>query len=255
MAAEDLSFAYGGRARLGIVVPTTNTVNEPEWWSLLPAGVSLHVARMPLHLGDHTPGHLPAALVEALDQLRPARLSVAAYACTAGSLVLPPRAMSDLISAHMQRPALTTAEALVLALQALGARRIAVATPYGETLNAHEARFLSACGFEVAAIAGLGHGDGGAHEFAAIAATPLARVAEHVRAVVARAGRIDAVLISCTDFPSLPLIAPLEAEFGAPVVTSNSAGLWACLRRAGVADSLAGGGRLFALPADAARAA
>ena len=63
------------------------------------------------------------------------------------------------------------------------------------------------------------------------------------------------MLISCTDFPSLPLIAPLEAELGAPVVTSNSAGLWACLRRAGVDDAPAAGGRLFSLPAAAARAA
>lgn len=255
MAAEKSSSVYGGRARLGIVVPTTNTVNEPEWWSLLPVGVSLHVARMPLHLGQKPKGDLPEALAQALDQLRPARLSVAAYACTAGSLVLPPRAMSDRIAARIGGPALTTAEALVLALRALGASRIAVATPYGETLNRHEARFLEACGFDVAAIAGLGHGEGGAHEFAAIAATPLAAVAEHVRAVVARAGRIDAVLISCTDFPSLPLIAPLEAELGAPVVTSNSAGLWACLRRAGADDAPAAGGRLFSLPAAAARAA
>jgi maleate isomerase/arylmalonate decarboxylase len=53
------------------------------------------------------------------------------------------------------------------------------------------------------------------------------------------------LLITCTDFPALPLIAPLEAELGVPVVTSNQATLWAALRRAGVHDVVSGAGRLL----------
>jgi maleate isomerase/arylmalonate decarboxylase len=55
----------------------------------------------------------------------------------------------------------------------------------------------------------------------------------------------EALLITCTDLPTLPLIAGLEAEFGVPVVTSNQATLWASLRAAGITDSIAEAGTLF----------
>jgi maleate isomerase/arylmalonate decarboxylase len=56
----------------------------------------------------------------------------------------------------------------------------------------------------------------------------------------------DAILITCTDFPTLPLIAQLEREFGVPVVTSNQATFWAMLRAAGVDDRFTDFGRLLA---------
>ena len=41
---------YGWRARIGLIVPPTNTANEAEWSLMLPDGVTLHTTRMPLHL-------------------------------------------------------------------------------------------------------------------------------------------------------------------------------------------------------------
>ena len=40
---------YGWRAKIGVIVPPTNTVNEAEWQLMAPAGVSVHTTRMPLH--------------------------------------------------------------------------------------------------------------------------------------------------------------------------------------------------------------
>jgi maleate isomerase/arylmalonate decarboxylase len=53
-------------------------------------------------------------------------------------------------------------------------------------------------------------------------------------------------LITCTDFPTLPLIAQLESEFGVPVVTSNQATFWAMLRAVGIEDRFEKFGRLLA---------
>ena len=39
---------HGWRCRLGLVVPSSNTTNEPEFSRQLPEGVSLHTARMHL---------------------------------------------------------------------------------------------------------------------------------------------------------------------------------------------------------------
>jgi maleate isomerase/arylmalonate decarboxylase len=56
------------------------------------------------------------------------------------------------------------------------------------------------------------------------------------------------LLITCTDFPTLPLIEALEEELGVPVVTSNQATLRACLRAAGITDGVPGAGRLLRAP-------
>ncbi len=92
-------------------------------------------------------------------------------------------------------------------------------------------------------IAGLGIGASGPQDYIRIAETPVAEVAAHARASF-RPGA-EALVISCTDFPTLPVLGALEAELGVPVITSNTATLWAALRAAGVTDALAGGGRLL----------
>ena len=121
---------FGGRARLGLIVPTTNTVNESEWAQLLGGDVTFHTARMPLHAASADDGGLPQVLIEAMQRLTPANLSVLAYSCTAGSMITPvqslPQAMTDVAGI----PCTSTAAAIVAALEHLGVRRIAVATPY-----------------------------------------------------------------------------------------------------------------------------
>lgn len=237
---------YGFRAKIGLITPPTNTVNEPEWARLAPDGVSLHTMRMPLHL-DHATAEGKAALdrdiAHAARELAKARVDVVAYGCTAGSMVTPPERLSDRIAALSGAKGVTTAHAIVLALTALSARRIAVATPYGAALNEHEATFLTACGFEVLAVTGLGIGAGGVHEFTRIAETPFAAVRAH--AIASFRPGADALLISCTDFPTLPIVEDLEAALGAPVVTSNTATFWAALEAAGIDDRIPGAGALL----------
>lgn len=241
--------AYGPRARLGLIVPPTNTVNEAEWARMVPAGVSFHTHRMALH-ADTTSAAGRAGLMADLDAvcaiLGQCDPDVIAYACTAGSMVTPAEALPEAVTARVGRPVLSTAAAIVAALRTLGVRRLSVATPYAQALNEHEAHFLSDHGFEVARLVGLGIGAGGPQEYVRIARTPLAAVAAHARAAFVPGS--EALLITCTDFPALPLIEPLEAELGVPVVTSNQATLWAALRQVGVDDGIAGGGRLSALP-------
>ena len=238
---------YGHRARLGVIVPPTNTANEAEWARMAPDGVTIHASRMPLHADTSSEAgkrvHY-ADLEKAARDLAQARVSVIAYGCTAGSLVNPVTQIAECMTGWTGTPAVTTAQALVEALRALGARRIAVATPYHDALNEHERHFLGEQGFDVLHIAGLGIGAGGAHEYSRIIEVPLEKVYAH--ALACNRPAADALLISCTDLPTLPLISRLEAQLGKPVVTSNQATLWAALRRAGVADEVQHAGMLFA---------
>lgn len=237
----------GWAARIGLIVPPTNSTNEAEWQSGLPDGVSLHVARMPLHLDSDTPAGrrvLEADLARAAGDLASADVDVIAYGCTAGSLVLPTDGLTGFITGLTGRPAVATAPAIAAVLDRLGARRIALATPYHDTLNQHEASFFSACGFDVGAVKGLGLGAGGTHEFRMIARIGTASIRDLVAAV--DGPDVDAIVLSCTDLPTRHLHAELEGQFGKPIVSSNQATLDAVWRTLGLPRERVAWGRAFA---------
>ena len=55
----------------------------------------------------------------------------------------------------------------------------------------------------------------------------------------------DCIFISCGGIRSIDVIDEIEEVVNKPVVTSNQAMMWSCLRRIGVTDNLKGYGRLF----------
>ncbi|MEE2860062.1 MAG: maleate cis-trans isomerase family protein [Paracoccus sp. (in: a-proteobacteria)] len=236
---------YSHRGKIGLVTPATNTVNEAEWTRLMPDGVTFHAQRMVLRGGSHSEAEVLDQIADAGEVLARADVDVIAYACTAGSMVTPAGGLEQAASARAGRPVVTTAAAIVAALGALGATRVAIATPYHEALNDHERDFLSGHGIRTLAIRGLGIGAGGPAEYPQIARTPLDRV--RALALEVHDPDAEALLLTCTDFPTLPLIPELEAELGIPVVSSNTVTLWAALRAAGINDRINDAGRLLTL--------
>lgn len=238
---------YSARAKLGLIVPPTNTVNEAEWSRMVPEGVTFHTHRMPLHKDTETEEgreHLLCDLEVAIGMLAQTGADAVAYACTAGSMVTPAASLPQTLTERTGLPCVTTSAAIIDALGALGVRSLSVATPYHDALNEHETHFLRDHGFEVARLIGLGIGACGPSDFPRIAQTPLDAVADHVRSAFVAGS--DAMLITCTDFPTLPLLPALEEELGVPVVTSNQATFWKMLRSAGVDDRFQSFGRLLA---------
>ena len=239
--------AYSYRAKLGLITPPTNTVNEAEWSRMMPPGVTFHTHRMPLHPDTKSEAG-KAGLMRDLESvvaiLKPARVDAIAYACTAGSMINPVESLPEHLTSTMGITAATTSAAIIRALKTLGAVRLSVATPYHDKLNHHETKFLQENGFAIENLIGLGIGASGPADYVRIAETPLEKVAEHVRAAFVPGS--DAILITFTGFPTLPLITELETEFGVPVVTSNQATFWAMLRAVGIDDRLKGFGRLLA---------
>ena len=242
----DRRTVYGQRAKLGVIVPPTNTTNEAEWQLMAPTDVSIHSARMPLHT-DTTSAAGQAALYNDIatyaTDLSRADVDVIIYGCTAGSMVTPVTSLADFITSRTGIPGLTTAQAIVAALQSLSVNRLSVATPYHDAMNQHEKSFLQEHGFEVVSMEGLGYGEHGPEEYRNIARVCPETVTELVTGIDDQ--RSDAVLVSCTDLVSLPVIAQLEATLNKPVISSNSATLWRALRIAGVDDTIPDGGSLF----------
>jgi maleate isomerase len=125
---------YGWRGRLGLVVPSSNTTNEPEFHRHLPEGVSLHAARM--HLEDATADALEAMADEVercADLLDTADVDAVAYGCTTGSLVKDAGHDEEIrsrIAERIEVPAVATAASVKRAFDALDLRSLAIATPY-----------------------------------------------------------------------------------------------------------------------------
>lgn len=237
---------YGWRAKIGVIVPPTNTVNEAEWNLMAPDGVSIHAARMALHLdtsSDAGKAALYADVERAASDLAEAGLDAIAYGCTAGSMVHPTTALSDFMTKVTGTNSVTTAASIVMALDALGVKRIAVATPYHDAVNEHEVAFLEGAGFDVVHIQGLGIGAGGPQEYPQIARTAPGDIQDHI--ISADRAGAEAMVVSCTDFPALGLIAGLETALAKPVITSNQATFWAALRVAGVDDKFENYGELL----------
>jgi maleate isomerase len=234
---------YATRARLGVLVPSGNTVAEPELRAMLPAGVGLFVTRLPL-TGSSEPELL--AMLETLETgtklLADAQPDAIAFHCTAVSTFAPH--MAGEIRARMGRasaiPALATADAIQAALTALRATRILLVTPYIEPVHLREIDYLVATGFRV-----VGGGCMGVETNTEMARIPPEAIRDRV---LAEATDADVCFISCTAIRSAGLIAPLEAALGMPVITSNQTLAWYALRRLGIADAPPGFGRLFEIP-------
>lgn len=239
---------YGARAKLGVIVPPTNTANEAEWNRLAPPGVTIHATRMMLHTDIKSPAAKRALFDDVKHHaadLAHAGVSVIAYGCTAGSLTVPVTELPDYMERETGFPCVTTAQALVEALRSFSVKRVAVATPYHDALNRHETDFLQAHSFDVVAIRGMGYGGGGVAEYRNIARVTPSEV--HDFAIGVMRPSADALLISCTDLATLDVIQSLESETGKLVISSNQATFWLALRKAGIADKIAGSGRLLAL--------
>lgn len=219
--------------RLGIVVPSSNTTAEPEFWAAFPDDCTVHAARMPLE--DVTADELDAMADDAeraASLLSHASVDGVAYACTTGSLIhgsgFDARLESRLSDAA-DAPAVATARSVVRALNALNADRVAVATPYATELDRLEREYLTENGFEVVTIDGRG-----LVENTAIGELNAVDAEQQGRSVLSDAPEADALFISCTNYRSVSALASLEAEFDIPVVSSNAATIWDLCHRVGI---------------------
>jgi maleate isomerase len=153
---------------------------------------------------------------------------VVAYACTSGSFVngelgerLLVRTMVD-AGAPM---ACTTSGALIEALSLLGVRKLAIATPYVDTVTSRLVDFLAEHEVRTVASSGLGL-------LGRIWRVPYQSVIDIVRSV--DTPDAEALFISCTNLPTYDVIEPLEQALGKPVLTANQVTMWAALRAMGL---------------------
>lgn len=232
--AMDVSFLGGPQPQRGVgVVAPFDFALDRELWRWVPDDVSLRLTRTPyvpvevsLDLARLVSEH--ETLREAVQALTVSEPEVVAYACTSGSFVgglAGERAMCEAMSSAGEVESLTTSGALLEALEELGAGRIALVTPYTESVTQALEVYLGEAGVTVTGRAFLGltrH----------IWKVPYRSVVDMARQAVV--GAADALFISCTNLPTYDAIPQLEAELRMPVLSANQVTMWAALRRIGV---------------------
>lgn len=215
-----------GRARIGVVVPVTNTNLEPDMGLLRPDGVSVHFARAGGYDLDAVPDsdQMRQFALSSLDQvvsdLSAVRPDLILYGCTSATLAHGPafdREFCDSIKARAGVGAATAAGALVNALTFLGAQKIAFSSPYVAALNDEAIGFLDQSGFETVSRKDVEEDLG---NYGQGALTP-----DEVYALgqAADSPQADALVLSCTEMRSVEAINALERDLAKPVVTSNQA--------------------------------
>ena len=237
---------YGTRARIALMVPSPNTVAETEFWTMAPAGVTVHTSRMPFFGDRHARPFdaMEAELPRVFEEVNTARPDVIAYGCTASSARGNPAEVEARLTAQAGTPTVTAAGALVDALAVLGARRIVLLTPYPQAVNDKERKFFAENGITVLDDESV-IVDEGQHAFRNMSAVPCDLLTERAVACADR-DDVDAVVLSCCDMPTLDAIGRIEVRTGLPVISSTQALFWKAARTAGLDDAITDAGRLLA---------
>ncbi|HEY2222451.1 maleate cis-trans isomerase [Actinomycetospora sp.] len=238
--------------RIGMIVPSSNVTVETEVPALLArhadATFSFHGSRMRMHrVSPEELAAMNAQRGRCVDELADAGVDALLYACLVAVMAAGPgehRRVEDAVAGQLAERGLpaglvSSAGALVDALAAVPARRIALVTPYVRPLAEQVVAYLEAEGFEVVDWVALEVGDN-----AEVGAIPGDRVLDAARGLDLSGA--DALVISaCVQMPSLPLIPRAEAEFGLPVLSAATAGAFCLLRSLGLAPELPDAGSLL----------
>jgi maleate isomerase len=236
----------GTRGMLGLIVPSNNSVVLPEFYSVLPPGVTAYETRM------RVAGMLTLEAVRkmvddaraAAELLRQTGVDFICYCCMASTIVEGwqwEQLLLESFVANAPKGIASANSALKDALTEFGAKRLALVTPYPQSLNTLLPEFFAAGGFEVKTVASIP-----VDEVTAVRALAPERIGATARALDLQ--DVDALCLLATDMHTFGIIDALEQDLGLPVLSSNQALLWAGLRALGVGDPVDGVGQLLRRP-------
>ena len=229
-------------SRIGLLVPSSNTTVEPEFYRALPRSVTLHTAR--LYLTRIAPESI-LRMVEDMETqaklLASADVDVIVLGATAPSFLKGlgyDRELIGKLEAATGKKATTTSTALVQAIRHSGAKRVVLGSAYDEKVNAIAKAFLEASGVEVVGVQGLALVDN-------LIVGRLSPDTAYDLAVNVDSPDADAIVLSCTNWQTMDAIERIEDKTGKPVITTTQATVWAALRAIGHTEPVKGYGQLL----------
>lgn len=227
---------YAPDGLIGVLTPQANTTVEPELWALLPPNMAMLNARL-----TSGQGSIEDRLVEyttkfasTSEEFANAPVTAIAAACTGASYLIGAEAEARIVAeveTARNVPFLTAALASVAALRQIGARRIALLTPYPESLNQASTPYWEGHGFEVVAKAGPALESAAFHPIYAMKDDGVLAAYEQLKNSDA-----DAVLMLGTGMATLRPILAGQANGWMPAISCNLALVWAAVQARGWQD-------------------
>jgi len=244
----ELSAGRHHRAKLGFILMSTDPTAEADFKDMAPEGVGVHITR--LKTDDYTTNetlsrhieHMADAASRIQSEARP---DVVSYSCTSGSIVIgEQRIFQEIHKGAPWAQPMCLVQGVLDALHELGAKKLVVGTPYLDEINTAEEEFLVERGFDVLDIQGLNIAQG--WDMGLVTPAYWKKFALEIDQPDA-----DVIFLSCGGIRALEVVEEIEQVTGKPVITSNQAQMWSCLRRAGIMDELEGFGQIFKHPGKA----
>lgn len=218
-------------ARIGLIIPSVNTFSEPQFNRYAPAGLGIHVARARVAGPWKRPlPEMAAEIATSAQLLADCAPDLIVFHCTDTSMSQGPQGegkILDIVHEATGIDAVATSRLVLEALNALGLKRIALLTPY--VSNKPIIDYLNASGIEVARDVALKLEP---LDFGTVTPAQWTALAQENDGP-----DVDGIFLSCTNTTQIDAIADIEAKLGKPVVNSNQAVLWGCLRKLGRALS------------------
>ena len=242
--------SYNSRSyRIGLIVPSSNTSVEPDFVLLAPKGVTIHSVRSggydvnTVPDSDEMRQYVRQSIDQHLQDLMDGRMDIIAYGCTSATLSDGPEFDAEFCQQLQEKtgkPAVTTAGALVVAIQATGAEKVAFTSPYVKLLSQEAVSYLERSGINVVNEVTF------EQELSSVQQNALTPQDAYDMALKADHPQAEAIVISCTDYRAVEAIPFIEEVLEKPVITSNQALMYACLERLNLSgNGVSLGGRLF----------
>lgn len=241
--------------RIGQIVPSSNTTMETEIPAILRAREDLYPERFTFHSSRMRMKHVTKDELAAMDkdsdrcaiELSDARVDVLGYACLVAIMAMglgyhrqsEQRLHQRTVDNGGTAPVVTSAGALVDGLHTIGAKKVAILTPYMKPLTQLVIDYLQHEGIDVIDSISLEIPDN------------LEVGRQDPRAPIEITQRlntsgVDAIVASaCVQMPSLPSIQAIEDRTGLPVLSSSVATTYAMLKQLGLSTRVPGFGALL----------
>lgn len=228
--------------RVGLLVPSSNSTQEPEFAATLPSSVSLHVTRLGLASVDpDSTLKIVAELEKEAKKLADADVDVILLAATAPSTRMGKGYDAQIIQRIHDatgRRATTAATAMIAAMGAYNTRKVAMAGPWSSQTNQQVTDFLTSHGIEVVSqVAAEVTRNNDIGRMPPESAIELGLKADRPDA--------DVLFLACGNWWTMPIIEALEARVNKPVLTTNNVAIWQVLKMLGGHTSVPGFGRLL----------
>ncbi len=227
---SSLTADYGPRARLGVATPQANPTVEPEIRALVPASIGVYATRLvhPAPRVEDRLDHYIRHMAEAVRSFGSMGIQAFGFGCT-GSSYLAGRELEDRLTAQAageaRIPVITAAQAIRLALETLGVRRIALVSPYPEALAEAGYRYWDDAGIRVVAKRRVDLDLIDTHRIYELTSDDALEALRRVNSTDA-----EAIVASGTGMPTLRALRALRGEASLPVLSSNLCLGWALVR-------------------------